>query len=99
MLSSKSAKAQCSANTEVLRRKGKEVGEFIAEIEKEKVEGRVPVPVLLSVEGRIWSSYYRSFNVIMEEEGFEMDTRRDKTAEAIRFFTQLRFQRMILIRR
>ena len=55
------------------RRKGKEVGEFIAEIEKEKVEGRVPV--LLSVEGRIWSSYYRSFNVIMEEEGFEMDTR------------------------
>ena len=73
------------------------MGEFIAEIEKEKVEGRVPV--LLSVEGRIWSSYYRSFNVIMEEEGFEMDTRRDKTAEAIRFFTQLRFQRMILIRR
>jgi len=55
------------------RRKGKEVGEFIADIEKEKVEGRVPV--LLSVEGRIWSSYYRSFNVIMEEEGFEMDTR------------------------
>lgn len=55
------------------RRKGKEVDEFIAEIEKEKVEGKVPV--LLSVEGRIWSSYYRSFNEIMEEEGFEMDTR------------------------
>jgi len=55
------------------RRKGKEVGEFIAEIEKEKVEGKVPV--LLSVEGRIWSSYYRSFNEIMEEQGFEMDTR------------------------
>ena len=53
------------------QKKGKDVGSFIKDIEKETVSG--DVAQIMSNEGRIWHSYYQSFNQILKN--FEMDKR------------------------
>lgn len=53
------------------RKKGKEVDEYIEIIENEEVGGNTQT--LLSVEGRIWNTYYQSFSRIVK--GFELEKR------------------------
>jgi len=53
------------------RKKGKPVDEYIEEIESEEVEGSPQT--LLSVEGRIWATYYQSFSKISRK--FKMEKR------------------------
>jgi CRISPR-associated protein Cas1 len=52
-------------------KKGKEVELYIQEIEKEVING--DVAQIMSNEGRIWHSYYKSFNKILKN--FKMDKR------------------------
>ncbi len=53
-------------------KKGKNVESFIADIEKEEASG--DINSIMSSEGRIWSSYYASFNDILNE-SFVMERR------------------------
>lgn len=52
-------------------KKGKDVEPYIQDIEKEVIKG--DVAQIMSNEGRIWHSYYQSFNKILKN--FEMDKR------------------------
>jgi CRISPR-associated protein Cas1 len=53
------------------RKRGKNVDENIQAIEQEKPEG--DISTIMSIEGRIWAEYYKSFNEIIER--FEMNER------------------------
>lgn len=53
------------------KKRGKDVSEYIEMIEKEVVEGNVAQ--IMSNEGRMWNSYYQSFNKILKR--FKMDKR------------------------
>lgn len=46
-------------------KKGKNLDEFIKNIEKEKIKGNIPQ--IMSSEGRIWNNFYQSFNVILKK--------------------------------
>lgn len=52
-------------------KKGKELDEFIQNIEKEKIGG--DINQIMSSEGRIWSNFYQSFNQILRK--FKMNKR------------------------
>ncbi|MEM0492530.1 MAG: type I-B CRISPR-associated endonuclease Cas1b [Candidatus Thermoplasmatota archaeon] len=54
------------------RKRGKNVDGFIKEIESEAPHG--DIPTIMSSEGRIWATYYKSFSKIIDT--FEMDTRK-----------------------
>jgi len=53
------------------KKKGKELDELIENISSQEVWG--DISTLLSIEGRIWTTYYQSFNLILKQ--FEMERR------------------------
>lgn len=52
-------------------KKGKDVDQFIVEIEKEQINGNISQ--IMSSEARIWKNYYQSFNYIVKN--FKLDKR------------------------
>lgn len=46
-------------------KKGKNVGEFIKSIEREKIQG--DISQIMSCEGRIWNNFYQGFNPILKK--------------------------------
>jgi CRISPR-associated protein Cas1 len=64
------------ANLRYYLRRGKDVAQFIEEVEHERasIEGVKQIPELMGVEGRVREHYYSSFNSILRG-GFEFETR------------------------
>ena len=46
-------------------KKGKNLDEFIINIEKEEIQGNIQQ--IMSSEGRIWNNFYQSFNIILKK--------------------------------
>ena len=59
--------------------KGKNLDEFIDNIEKEKIFG--DIPQIMSSEGRIWNNFYQSFNKILKKFPFNKREIRPPTDE------------------
>ncbi len=49
-------------------KKGKELDEYIDNIEKEEIKG--DISQIMSSEGRIWNNFYQSFNIILRKFNF-----------------------------
>lgn len=49
-------------------KKGKKLGEYIDNIEKEEIKG--DISQIMSSEGRIWNNFYQSFNIILRKFNF-----------------------------
>lgn len=49
-------------------KKGKELDEYIDNIEKEEIKGNISQ--IMSSEGRIWNNFYQSFNIILRKFNF-----------------------------
>lgn len=55
------------------RKKGRDVGEYLENIEKVDIESCEDIKTLMQREGQMWSWFYKSFNVFIQ--GFEMKKR------------------------
>ena len=60
-------------------KKGKNLDEFIKNIEKENIQGNISQ--IMSSEGRIWNNFYQSFNVILRKFPFKKREIRPPTDE------------------